>query len=82
MFHNVPEAYEALYTGLEDRNADVRFTVADLILNAYLNARRDVPPQVVDKLRQMARSDPDDSVRDAAQRYLREPWARSPGAQG
>jgi hypothetical protein len=76
MFHNLPEAYQALYESLADRNADVRFTVADLILNAYLSAGRDVPSQVTGKLRQMARSDPDDTVRYAAQRYLREPWAR------
>jgi hypothetical protein len=78
LFHDVREAYEALYEGLDDRRADVRFTVADLILNAYLSARQDVPPHVVEKLRHMARSDPDDSVRHAAQRYLREPWAQSP----
>jgi hypothetical protein len=82
IFHHVPEAYQALYEGLDDRNADVRYSTADLILNAYLNARRDVPPHVKEKLRQMAHSDPDDSVRRAAQRYLREPWARSPEAQG
>jgi hypothetical protein len=82
ILHNLPKAYQALYEGLDDRNTDVRYTSADLILNAYLNARRDVPPHVIAKLRQMAHSDPDDAVRRAAQRYLREPWARSPGAQG
>jgi hypothetical protein len=82
MRHNVPDAYEALRGGLEDRHADVRFTVVDLILDAYLSARRDVPSHVTEKLRHMARSDPDDSVRHAAQRSLREPWARSPGPHG
>ena len=75
IFHNIPEAYEALQGGLEDRNADVRYATADMILNAYLRAGRDVPQDVVDRLHHMARSDPDDSVRRAAQRYLREPWA-------
>ena len=79
LFHDVPEAYQALRKGLDDRNADVRFTVTDLILNAYLSAWRDVPQDVKDKLRQMARSDPDHSVRRATSRALREPWARSPG---
>jgi hypothetical protein len=82
IFHNLPEAYQALYEGLDDRHADVRYTVIDLILDAYLNAKRDVPARVVEKLRHMVRSDPDDLVRHAAQRYLREPWARSPTDQG
>jgi len=79
IFHNIPEAYEALQGGLEDRNADVRYATADMILNAYLRAGREVPQAVVEKLRHMARSDADDSVRWAAQRYLREPWARAMG---
>ena len=58
-----------------------RPAVTDLILNAYLSAGRDVPGQVTKKLRHMAHSDPDDAVRHAARRYLREPWARSPGDQ-
>jgi hypothetical protein len=79
LFHNLPEAYSALQGGLDDRNADVRYATADMVLNAYLRAGRDVPQDVVDRLRHMARSDPDDSVRRAAQRYLREPWARAVG---
>ena len=79
LFHNIPEAYGALQGGLDDRNADVRYATADMILNAYLRAGRDVPQDVVDRLRHMARSDPVDSVRHAAQRYLREPWARAVG---
>jgi len=75
ILHNIPEAYGALQGGLDDRNADVRYTAADLVLNAYLSAGQDVPQDVVERLRQMARSDPDDSVRRAAQRYLGEPWA-------
>ena len=75
LFHNLPEAYGALQGGLEDRNADVRYATADMILNAYLRAGRDVPQDVGDRLRHMAHSDPDDSVRRAAQHYLREPWA-------
>ena len=36
-FHSsIPEAYGALQGGLDDRNADVRYATADLILNAYL----------------------------------------------
>ena len=79
IFHNIPEAYHALQGGLDDRNADVRYATADMILNAYLRAGRDVPQDVVDRLRHMAWSDPDDSVRRAVQRYLREPWARAVG---
>jgi hypothetical protein len=73
--HNVSEAYTALWEGLEDHHANVRYTTADLILNAYLDARRDVPEDVVKKLRQMAATDPDKDVRQVVRRYLREPWA-------
>lgn len=76
IFHNVPEAHDALREGLNDRNAEVRGTAADLILNAYLGVRWEVPADVVDKLRQMARSDPNKDVRRSIQRYLREPWAQ------
>jgi hypothetical protein len=76
IFHNVPEAYQALREGLDDRRAEVRLTAADLILDAYLDAHRLVPPDVVGKLREMARSDPDADVRRAVQRFLREPWAQ------
>ena len=77
--HNVPEAYAALREGLEDRHADVRFTTADLILNAYLDADREVPEDVVAALEAMAASDPDKDVQRAAKRYLREPWAQDEG---
>jgi hypothetical protein len=80
IFHDVPEAYEALQEGLEDHHADVRFTTADLILNAYLDKRsahQKVPQDVVDRLQDLARTDPDDSVRRVVRRYLREPWAQS-----
>ncbi len=77
ILHNVLEAYIALGEGLDDHRADVRYTTADLVVNAYLSAGRDVPQDVVDRLRQVARSDPDDSVRRAVQRYLCEPWARA-----
>jgi hypothetical protein len=73
IFHNAPQAYSALQGGLTDRNADVRYATADMIANAYLRPGRDVPPDVVDRLRHLAHSDPDDSVRHAAQRHLREP---------
>jgi vesicle coat complex subunit len=73
----VPEAYDALQEGLNDRQAEVRGTAADLILNAYMSARREVPEDVVDKLRQMAHSDPDNGVRRTVRRFLREPWAQS-----
>ena len=76
MFHNVPEAYDALREGLNDRNAGVRGTAADLILDAYLNAHRSVPQDVVNKLQKMARSDPDADVRRSVQRYLQQPWAQ------
>jgi hypothetical protein len=77
IFHNVPEAYRALRDGLEDRRAEVRLTAADLIIDAYLDAHRSVPEDVVDQLREMARSDPDDDTRRAVQRFLREQWASS-----
>jgi hypothetical protein len=83
IFHDVPEAYAALREGLDDRRAEVRITTADLILNAYLDrlsAHSEVPQDVVDKLCQMARSDPDDDVRRVVRRHLREPWARSHNA--
>ena len=38
---------------------------------------RDLPQDVVDKLQELARSDPDDSVRRVVRRYLREPWVQS-----
>lgn len=82
IFHNVPQAYAALQEGLDDRRAEVRGTAADLILNAYLDARREVPQDVVDKLRHMARSDPDRNVRRWIQGYLREPWAQEYRQQG
>ena len=72
----MPEAYDALRKGLNDRNAKVRGTAADLIVNAYLNARREVPADVVSKLRQMARSDPNKDVRRWIRGYIREPWAQ------
>lgn len=74
--HNVPAAYAALREGLADRHADVRVTTADLILNAYLDADREVPDDVVATLKAMAASDPDEDVQRAARRYLREPWAQ------
>lgn len=80
ILHDVPEAYAALYEGLEDRRAEVRLTAADLILDAYLDRRsacEEVPQGVVDKLRQMTASDPDDTVRRVAQKLLREPWAQA-----
>jgi hypothetical protein len=80
IFHNVPEAYAALWEGLNDRRAEVRFTTANMVLDTYLDKRsahRQVPQDVVNKLRQMAESDPDQDVRRAIRRYLREPWAQS-----
>jgi hypothetical protein len=77
LFHDVPKAYAALREGLDDRRAEVRLTVADLILNAYLSAKRSVPQKVVGKMQQMARADPDDDVRRTIRRFLREPWAQS-----
>ena len=71
-----PEAYQALREGLDDRHRDVRFTTLDLILDAYLSAEKDVPKEVFEKVKKMARSDPDQSVRRAAKRYLKEPWAQ------
>jgi hypothetical protein len=76
IFHNVAEAYAALEEGLDDHRADVRLTVADLIINAYLDGGREVPPDVVEKLQEMARSDPDGEVRRKVWRMLHEPWAQ------
>jgi hypothetical protein len=76
IFHNVAEAYAALKEGLDDHRADVRLTVADLILDAYLDARREVPPDVVEELQEIARSDPDGEVRRKVWRMLHEPWAQ------
>jgi hypothetical protein len=83
--HHSPEIYEshrmtlwaALRAGLDDHHADVRFTTADLILSAYLDARRKVPRSVVDRLEEMARSDPDNHVRRRCKGFLREPWVDS-----
>jgi hypothetical protein len=77
IFHDIPEAYAALREALDDRRAEVRITAADLILDAYLSAHRAVPQDVVDKLHEMARSDPDDYVRRTIQRFLHEPWSQS-----
>ncbi|MBU0491440.1 MAG: hypothetical protein KKB13_06285 [Chloroflexi bacterium] len=60
-----------------DRRSEVRLTAANLILDAYLTARRDVPSDIVSQLRQMARSDPDADVQRVIGRYLREPWAQA-----
>jgi hypothetical protein len=78
IFHGAPEAYSALEEGLTDRRAEVRLTAADLILNSYLDARHAVPQGVVDRLREMACSDPNDDVRRVVRRYLAEPWAGEP----
>ena len=74
IFHNTPDCYTALWQGLDDHHADVRFTATELILNAYLDAGRKVSRNVVDRLEEMARSDPDEHVRRRAKRFLREPW--------
>lgn len=74
--HNHPDAYAALREGLDDQRAEVRLTAADLILNAYLSARRDVPTDVVTRLQDMAANDPDKEVRRTIQRYLAEPWTK------
>ena len=50
-----------------------------MVLDTYLDKRsahRQVPQDVVNKLRQMAESDPDKDVRRAIRRYLRELWAQ------
>lgn len=73
--HNVAEAYTTLQKGLDDHHADVRLTAADLVIDAYLTARQDVPQKIVEKLRDVAGSDPDEQVRRAVRRYLQEPWA-------
>jgi hypothetical protein len=75
ILHGAPEPYQALRESLDDHHAEVRYTAADLILNAYLSARRRVPKSIVDKLMQMARFDPDRDVRRSIKIYLREPWA-------
>ena len=77
IFHDVRQVYEALRAGLDDHHADVRFTTADLILSAYLDARRKAPRSVVDRLEEMARSDPDKHVRRRCKSFLREPWVDS-----
>jgi hypothetical protein len=76
LFHGEPKAYAALLEGLDDHQAEVRWRVANLIIDAYLGAKREVPQEVIDKLRQMAESDPDDYARRTAKRFLREPWAQ------
>jgi hypothetical protein len=79
IFHDVPEAYEALKEGMNDHRAEVRLTAADLILNVYLDresVHHQVPSNVVDKLEEMAQSDPDDYVRRRIKKFLREPWAQ------
>lgn len=73
--HNLPDAYTALQTGLDDRKAEVRWQTADLLPNAYLDARREVPPEIMEKLEQMAENDPDEDVRGLIARFLKEPWA-------
>jgi hypothetical protein len=78
IWHEAPaDVFMALREGLDDRQAEVRTTAADLILNAYLDAGRPVPAEVIAKLHQMSQSDPDEFVRRQASKFLREPWARS-----
>ena len=79
ILHDVPEAYEALREGLDDHRADVRLTTVDLILDTYLDTRsapQDVPQDFVDKLREMAWSEPDDYTRRKIKKFLQEPWAQ------
>jgi hypothetical protein len=79
VFHDVPEAYDALKEGMDDHRAKVRLTAADLNLDAYLDMRGDrqeVPPDVVEKLENMAQTEPDEYVRRKIKKFLREPWAQ------
>ncbi len=49
------------------------------LLDAYLDrsgGHQDVPPDVVEKLEEMARFDPDDYVRRRVKKFLRELWAQ------
>ena len=73
-WHDLPEAYAAVQSGLDDRHPEVRLTAADLLLDAYLDARRTVPPEVRSKLAQMAKTDPDPDLRRQFSKYLDEPW--------
>ena len=73
-WHNLPEAYATLLAGLDDHHPEVRWTAADLLLDAYLDARRAVPAEVRLKLAQMAKNDPDPDLRNQFSRYLDEPW--------
>lgn len=77
--HDVPEAYEALRGVLDDRRAEVRLTTADLLVDTYLDTRsapQDVPQDVVDKLQEMAWSEPDDYTRRTIKKFLHEPWVQ------
>jgi hypothetical protein len=38
--------------------------------------RQEVPPDVIERLEEMAQSDPDDYVRRRVEKFLREPWAQ------
>ena len=73
-WNNLPEAYAAVQSGLDDRHPEVRLTAADLLLDAYLDAGRAVPPEVRSKLAQMAKTDPDLDLRRQFSKYLDEPW--------
>ncbi len=76
IFHQIPDAYDALRKGLDDRHADVRFTTIDLIIEAYIKADHPVPQEVVKKIQEMIRSDADDDVRHRAYAVLQEPWTK------
>lgn len=76
IFHQIPDTYAALRKGLDDRQATVRFTTIELIIDAYIKADQPVPKEVVEKLQEMSRSDADDDVRHRVYAILKESWNR------
>jgi hypothetical protein len=71
ILHQIPEAYEGVREGLDDRNGEVRLTTADLILDVYLRPGQEIPEEVIQKLQEMAEHDPDPDVRQGIERFLR-----------
>ena len=72
---DTPEDVSRLRQRLQRSQRAVR-AMLPLLRQEIENPDRAVPQGVVDKLHEMARSDPDDYVRRTIQRFLHEPWSQ------
>jgi hypothetical protein len=73
IFHQLPGTFTALREGLDDRQAEVRLTATDLIIDVYRGTNQPVPRDLIEKLQDMADHDSDEYVRRTIERFLEEP---------